>query len=48
MSAKRILVVEDHGDSRYACVALLSHFGYEVAEAVNGVEALAAVQTQPR
>lgn len=36
----KILVVEDHHDSREALSALLRAFGYEVIEATNGREAI--------
>lgn len=38
--AHRILIAEDHGDSREAMRALFEAFGYEVCEAVNGREAV--------
>jgi CheY-like chemotaxis protein len=36
----RILIVEDHRDSREALSALFGAFGYEVVEARNGHEAI--------
>lgn len=39
----RILVVEDHSDSREAISLLLQHAGYDVNTAVNGRDALAFV-----
>jgi two-component system cell cycle response regulator DivK len=44
--SKRILVVEDHEDNRQIIRDMLSAFDYELAEAENGVEALAAVAKQ--
>jgi two-component system, cell cycle response regulator DivK len=38
----RILVAEDHGDSREALKFLLEAFGFEVIEAVNGKQAVDA------
>lgn len=43
-SGKKILIVEDHRDSREALRALFEAFGYEVTEACNGTEAIEAVQ----
>jgi two-component system cell cycle response regulator DivK len=40
---KRILVVEDHEDNRQIIRDMLSTTDYEIAEAENGEEALAAV-----
>ena len=40
MGATKILIVEDHFDSREALRALFEAFGYEVIEAVNGREAV--------
>jgi CheY-like chemotaxis protein len=37
---KKILIVEDHRDSREALRALFEAFGYVVAEAANGREAI--------
>ncbi len=42
MAAKLILIVEDDGDARFILQALLSHAGYRVIEAANGVEAVAS------
>jgi CheY-like chemotaxis protein len=36
----KILIVEDHHDSREALSALLRAFGYDVVEAINGREAI--------
>jgi CheY-like chemotaxis protein len=48
MGQTRILIVEDHFDSREALRALFEAFGYEVIEAVNGREAVErAVHDQP-
>jgi two-component system cell cycle response regulator DivK len=44
---KRILVVEDQEDNRRIVRDLLTTSGYEVIEAENGQEALAAVARQP-
>jgi two-component system cell cycle response regulator DivK len=41
--SKKILVVEDQEDNRQILRDLLSSAGYEMSEAENGVEALAAV-----
>jgi CheY-like chemotaxis protein len=44
----RILVAEDHLDSREALRELLEAFGYEVIEAINGRQAVdAAVKQRP-
>ena len=43
---KRILVVEDQEDNRQILRDLLASTDYEIVEAVNGVEALAAVAKQ--
>jgi CheY-like chemotaxis protein len=45
--AKKILVVDDHDDSREICKQLLSFYGYDVATAADGLEAisLAAAET---
>lgn len=43
-SGKKILIVEDHRDSREALRALFEAFGYEVTEACNGAEAIEAAQ----
>jgi two-component system cell cycle response regulator DivK len=44
--SKKILVVEDQEDNRQILRDLLSSVGYEMSEAENGVEALAAVAKQ--
>ena len=44
--SKRILVVEDQEDNRQILRDLLGHSGYELMEAENGEEALAAVAKQ--
>ena len=44
--SKRILVVEDQEDSRRILRDLLSSVDYEMTEAVNGEQALAAVAKQ--
>ncbi len=43
--SKRILVVEDHEDNRRILRYLLSSAGYEVIEAVTGLEGVAAAET---
>lgn len=43
----RILLVEDHDDTRRVLARLLRHFGYEVALASTVDEALKIVRTQP-
>lgn len=43
---KRILVVEDDNSIRELLVELLESEGYEVASAVNGLEALKVLETQ--
>lgn len=40
MGSARILIVEDHLDSREALSALFNAFGYDVVEASNGREAI--------
>jgi CheY-like chemotaxis protein len=42
----RILVVDDNATNRRVCRALLAGEGCRIAEAANGVEALAAVRTE--
>jgi two-component system cell cycle response regulator DivK len=44
--SKRILLVEDHEDNRRIVRDMLSATDYELTEAVNGEEALAAVARQ--
>src|SRR5262245_7951101 len=44
--SRRILVVEDQEDNRQLIRDMLSSLDYELAEAENGVEALAAVAQQ--
>ncbi len=46
--SKRILVVEDDNSIRELLVELLQSEGYEVASAVNGLEGLKSLQTQPQ
>ncbi len=43
--SKRILVVEDHEDNRRIMRDLLTNSGYEVIEAVTGVEGVSAAET---
>ncbi|HEU0168966.1 MAG TPA: response regulator, partial [Chloroflexota bacterium] len=38
--AKRVLIVEDHTDTRLMLADLLSHWGYEVDTAVDGTQAI--------
>jgi CheY-like chemotaxis protein len=40
MTQTRILIVEDHRDSREALCALFQAFGYDVVQATNGREAI--------
>lgn len=47
VAAPRILVVEDDRDIREALVMWLEIQRYEVAQAADGLDALAALQTQP-
>jgi CheY-like chemotaxis protein len=42
-----VLVVDDEADIRAIVSAMLEIEGYEVAEASNGIDALAAVERQP-
>jgi two-component system cell cycle response regulator DivK len=44
--SKRILVVEDHADNRQIIRDMLAPTGYEITEAENGEEALAAIAKQ--
>jgi two-component system cell cycle response regulator DivK len=43
--SKRILVVEDHEDNRRIMRDLLTSSGYEVIEAVTGIEGVSAAET---
>ena len=43
-NSRRILIAEDHFDSREALRALLEAFGYEVVEAMNGHQAVEAAR----
>ena len=43
----RILLAEDHLDSREALCALLEAFGFEVIPAVNGAEAVSLARQDP-
>ncbi len=45
LSKPRILVVEDHPDSRFIVVMALEKWGYEVVEACDGKEALALLES---
>ena len=40
MAKKKILIVEDHNDTRALMALVLGHLGYEIAEAVTGLEAI--------
>ena len=40
MPAKKILVVDDHLDTRAICRTLLTHYGYTAFEAADGEEAV--------
>ena len=42
----KVLIAEDHEDSREALKALLEAFGFEVVEAVNGKEAVEKATTE--
>ena len=44
-SANKVLIVEDHRDSREALKALFEAFGYHVIEATNGREGVQAALT---
>lgn len=44
--ALRILVVEDHGDTRVTLSRLLSHFGHNISMADNTQSALAIVENE--
>ena len=45
-TAKKILIVEDHKDSRDVLVALLRFSGYQIAEAGNGLQALEKARSE--
>jgi two-component system, cell cycle response regulator DivK len=47
MGSKRILVVEDQPDNRQIIRDLLAPTDYEITEAENGEQALAAIAKQP-
>lgn len=48
MPPKKVLVVDDHSDTREICRQLLEHFGYGVLLASDGMEALdVAVANRP-
>jgi CheY-like chemotaxis protein len=44
--AKKILIVEDHKDSRDVLVALLQFSGYRITEAGNGLQALEKARSE--
>jgi CheY-like chemotaxis protein len=46
MAPAKILIVEDHQDSREAFRALFEAFGYDVVEAVNGRDAIARAEVE--
>ena len=46
--SKRILVVEDQADNRQIIRDMLASTDYEITEAENGVEALAAIGSSGR
>jgi len=45
-STTKVLIAEDHEDSREALKALLEAFGFEVVEAVNGKDAVEKATTE--
>jgi CheY-like chemotaxis protein len=45
-TAKKILIVEDHKDSRDVLVALLRFSGYQITEAGNGLQALEKARSE--
>jgi two-component system cell cycle response regulator DivK len=45
-SGRKILIVEDHRDSREAMRALFEAFGYDVVEATNGLEGVEAAHRE--
>jgi CheY-like chemotaxis protein len=45
--AKRVLIVEDHTDTRLMLADLLSHWGYEVVTAVDGTQVLRYLHEAP-
>ena len=47
MGSKRILVVEDQPDNRQIIRDMLAPTDYEITEAENGEQALAAIAKQP-
>ena len=46
MTKTKILIVEDHRDSREALCALFQAFGYEVVHATNGREAISRAREE--
>lgn len=46
-NASRILIAEDHFDSREALRMLLAAFGFDVVEAINGREAVERALEEP-
>ena len=46
MAPKKILVVDDHIDTRIICRELLTHYGYEVCEAAGSQEAIDCAFTE--
>lgn len=47
LQGARVLLVEDHGDTRKGLARLLTHRGFMVTATENGVEAIAAANAQP-
>jgi len=45
-TGKKILIVEDHKDSRDVLVALLQFSGYQITEAGNGLQALEKARSE--
>ena len=44
-TGKKVLLVEDNLHNRRIFARILSHYGYQVVEAVNGVEAVEKTQS---
>lgn len=44
MSPKRVLLVEDNEDNRVIYATILSHYGYGVVEAPNGLDGVAKAE----
>ena len=43
---KKVLIVEDNVDNREVMRTVLTHYGYEVVEAVDGEEGLAMAENE--